>query len=77
MTEQGFDLGSDGWQRLIAARDVYTRTVSVHYDEVLYQLAQRAQTDGCLGKADIGALVLSEHWCCGSVCAPTPAGPAP
>ncbi|MET9993536.1 hypothetical protein ABZ061_28705 [Streptomyces mutabilis] len=58
MTEQSFDLGSDGWQRLITARETYARTVSVHYDEVLDQIAQRAQADGCLGKAGIGALVL-------------------
>ncbi|MGW3683347.1 hypothetical protein [Streptomyces prasinus] len=58
MAGEGAVVGSDGWQRLIAARDAYTHTVSPHYDEVLHHVARRAQAEGSLGKADIGALLL-------------------
>ncbi|MER6851282.1 hypothetical protein AB0A81_30560 [Streptomyces flaveolus] len=51
-------IGSESWQRLIAARDAYTHAVSPHFDEVLHQVAHRARTEGSLGKADIGALLL-------------------
>ncbi|WP_253191303.1 hypothetical protein [Streptomyces sp. M1013] len=58
MTDQTGETGSDGWQRLIAAREMYTRSAGVHYDEVLDQVAQRAHSEGSIGKADIGALLL-------------------
>jgi hypothetical protein len=58
VTVQTGEIGSDGWQRLIAAREAYTWSAGVHYDEVLDQVAQRAQSDGSIGKADIGALLL-------------------
>ncbi|WP_308401127.1 hypothetical protein [Streptomyces sp. AC512_CC834] len=58
MTDQTGTIGSNGWQQLIAAREVYTRSAGVHYDEVLDHVAQRAQSEGSLGKADIGALLL-------------------
>ncbi|WP_055691547.1 hypothetical protein [Streptomyces prasinus] len=34
------------------------QAVSPHYDEVLHHVAHRAQAEGSLGKADIGALLL-------------------
>ncbi|MFE9976601.1 hypothetical protein ACFYRD_39380 [Streptomyces hirsutus] len=58
MPDQGAVVSSDGWQRLIAARTAYTQAVSAHYDEVLHHVAHRAQAEGSLGKADIGALLL-------------------
>ncbi|WP_234332273.1 hypothetical protein [Streptomyces sp. NRRL F-5650] len=58
MTDQTGEISNDGWQRLIAAREVYTRLAGGHYDEVLNQVAQRAQSEGSIGKADIGALLL-------------------
>ncbi|MFF0695135.1 hypothetical protein ACFYU4_21235 [Streptomyces tendae] len=70
MTEQTGQIGSDGWQRLIAACEMYTRSTGVHYDEVLDQVAQRAQSEGSIGKADIGALLLF------NACVSTPPGPA-
>ncbi|MFL9658771.1 hypothetical protein ACJ7VE_34250 [Streptomyces sp. PB17] len=58
MTDQTGTIGSDGWQRLIAARAAYHRTAGAHYDEVLDQVAERAQKEGSIGKAGIGALLL-------------------
>ncbi len=58
MTYQTGETGNDGWQRLIAAREMYTQSAGVHYDEVLDQVAQRAHSEGSIGKADIGALLL-------------------
>ncbi|WP_309030228.1 hypothetical protein [Streptomyces alfalfae] len=58
MTHQIDGIGSDDWQRLIAAREAYTQSAGVHYDEVLDQVAQRAQSEGSIGKAGIGALLL-------------------
>ncbi|MGJ3558078.1 hypothetical protein ACR6C2_00585 [Streptomyces sp. INA 01156] len=58
MTDQGAVVSSDGWQRLITARTAYTQAVSAHYDELLHHVAHRAQAEGSLGKADIGALLL-------------------
>ncbi|MFJ3043173.1 hypothetical protein ACGH52_00700 [Streptomyces sp. BBFR25] len=58
MTYQTGETGNDGWQRLIAAREMYTQSAGVHYDEVLDQVAQRAHSEGSISKADIGALLL-------------------
>ncbi|MGW3240715.1 hypothetical protein [Streptomyces olivaceus] len=58
MTDQTGEIGSDDWQRLITAREMYTRSAGIHYDEVLDQVAQRARSEGSIGKADIGALLL-------------------
>ncbi|MER5995694.1 hypothetical protein [Streptomyces viridosporus] len=57
MAGEGAGVGSDGRQRLIAARDTYTHTVSPHHDEVLQHVAHRARREGSPGKADIGALL--------------------
>lgn len=38
MADQTGTIGSDGWQRLIAARAAYHRTAGAHYDEVLDQV---------------------------------------
>ncbi|MGW8955767.1 hypothetical protein [Streptomyces sp. NPDC055709] len=46
------------WDKLAAARTAYLAAVSPHYDEVLWDVAQRAENTGSLGKADIGALVV-------------------
>ncbi|MFF3691616.1 hypothetical protein [Streptomyces sp. NPDC002187] len=46
------------WDELSAARTDYLAAVSPHYDEVLQEVAQRAEDTGSLGKADIGALVV-------------------
>ncbi|MFJ3019546.1 hypothetical protein ACIPH4_01105 [Streptomyces tendae] len=37
---------------------MYTRSAGIHADEVLDQVAQRARSEGSIGKADIGALLL-------------------
>ncbi|MGV9969146.1 hypothetical protein ACWDU3_35170 [Streptomyces olivaceus] len=58
MTDQTGEIGSDDWQRLITAREMYTRSAGIHYDEVLDQVAQRARSEGSIGKTDIGALLL-------------------
>ncbi|MFD8542051.1 hypothetical protein [Streptomyces rubrogriseus] len=58
MADQTGTIGSDGWQRLIAARAAYHRTAGAHYDEVLDQVAERAVSEGSVGKAGIGALLL-------------------
>lgn len=50
-------LGDERWQMLADARASYDRTVSTHYDEVLQEVAERAQGTGSLGKADVGALL--------------------
>ncbi|MFD9217784.1 hypothetical protein ACFVY9_32735 [Streptomyces sp. NPDC059544] len=46
------------WDKLSAARTAYLAAVSPHYDEVLWDVAQRAENTGSLGKADLGALVV-------------------
>lgn len=46
------------WNVLAAARASYLSEVSPHYDEVLWEVADRVEQAGCLGKADIGALVV-------------------
>ncbi|MFD5460114.1 hypothetical protein [Streptomyces olivaceus] len=61
MTDQTGEIGSDDWQRLITAREMYARPAGIHYDEALDQVAQRAQSEGSIGKADIGALLLFKH----------------
>ncbi len=58
MTDRTGDICSDDWQRLITAREMYARSSGIHYDETLHQVAQRAQSEGSIGKADIGALLL-------------------
>ncbi|MFE0204032.1 hypothetical protein [Streptomyces sp. NPDC058985] len=58
MTDRTGDICSDDWQRLITAREMYARSSGIHYDEILHQVAQRAQSEGSIGKADIGALLL-------------------
>jgi len=42
----------------MAAREEYRAAVPATYDEVLVEVAQRAEKSGSLGKADIGALVV-------------------
>ncbi|MFF9220771.1 hypothetical protein [Streptomyces viridosporus] len=56
MAGEGAGVGSDGRQRLLAARNAYTRTASPHHDEVPPHVAHRARREGGLGTADIGAL---------------------
>ena len=46
------------WDVLIPARADYLAGVSPHYDEVLYEVAQRTEQAGSLGKTDIAALVV-------------------
>ncbi|MEU5184836.1 hypothetical protein AB0G49_32845 [Streptomyces longwoodensis] len=58
MTDQPLALAHEQWQRLAAARQAYTDTVSPHYDEALQEVTQRACTSGSIGKADIGALLM-------------------
>ncbi|MGV4891422.1 hypothetical protein ACSR0Z_33540 [Streptomyces viridosporus] len=57
MAGEGAGVGGDGRQRLLAARDACTRTVSPHHDEVPHHVARRARGEGSLGKADLGALL--------------------
>lgn len=45
------------WPSLISARASFRAAVSPAYDEVLWEVAQRAEDTGSLGKVDIGALV--------------------
>ncbi|MFB7189377.1 hypothetical protein ACFCZT_29570 [Streptomyces sp. NPDC056230] len=46
------------WDVLAAAQASYLSEVSPHYDEVFWEVAGRVEAEGCLGKADIGALVV-------------------
>ncbi|MGV4891587.1 hypothetical protein ACSR0Z_34395 [Streptomyces viridosporus] len=57
MAAEGAGVGGDGRQRLLAARDAYTHTVSPHHHEVLHHVAHRARREGSPGTADIGALL--------------------
>ncbi|WEV23753.1 hypothetical protein OYE22_33380 [Streptomyces sp. 71268] len=58
MTDNPLALTLEQWQRLAAARQVYTDTVSPYYDETLQEVTRRACTSGSIGKADIGALLM-------------------
>ncbi|MER7694339.1 hypothetical protein [Streptomyces sp. NPDC097610] len=58
MTGIPFTLAPEQWQRLAAARQAYTDTVSPHYDETLQHVVQRTRDSGDIGKADIGALLM-------------------
>ncbi|MFI1760288.1 hypothetical protein [Streptomyces sp. NPDC020571] len=58
MTDQPLALAADQWQRIAAARQAYTDTVSPYYDETLQEVTRRACTSGSIGKADIGALLM-------------------
>ncbi|MFJ4967142.1 hypothetical protein ACIP6P_32705 [Streptomyces sp. NPDC088729] len=46
------------WPVLVSAGESYRASTSLAYDEVLAEIAQRAERSGSLGKSDIGALVL-------------------
>ncbi|MFE3687595.1 hypothetical protein ACFXPM_30800 [Streptomyces sp. NPDC059095] len=46
------------WDVLVPARAEYLSTISPHYDEVFWDVAQRIERSGCLGKTDIAALVV-------------------
>ncbi|MGW9436141.1 hypothetical protein [Streptomyces sp. NPDC055607] len=46
------------WDVLISARATYLASVSPHYDEVFWDVAQRVERAGSLGKTDIAALVV-------------------
>ncbi|MCI4145777.1 MULTISPECIES: hypothetical protein [unclassified Streptomyces] len=58
MTDSSFSLAPEHWERLAAARQAYTDTVSPYYDETLQEVTRRAYTSGSIGKADIGALLM-------------------
>ncbi|MFJ4343289.1 hypothetical protein [Streptomyces sp. NPDC088915] len=58
MTDQPLALAPEQWQRLAAARQAYTDTVSPYYDETLHEVTQRARVSGSIDKADIGALLM-------------------
>ncbi|MDX3524860.1 hypothetical protein [Streptomyces scabiei] len=58
MTDNPLALTPEQWQRLAAARQAYTDTVSPYYDETLQEVTRRACTSGSIGKADIGALLM-------------------
>ncbi|MFH8365137.1 hypothetical protein ACH4FV_36930 [Streptomyces anulatus] len=58
MTDQPLAVVPDRWQRLAAAHQAYTETVSPYYDETLQEVTRRACTSGSIGKADIGALLM-------------------
>ncbi|MEV5009402.1 hypothetical protein [Streptomyces sp. NPDC055692] len=58
-TDENFTTPYDrAWDILIPARASYLANVSPHYDEVLHEVAQRAEHTGSLGKTDIAALVV-------------------
>ncbi|MER7943611.1 MULTISPECIES: hypothetical protein [unclassified Streptomyces] len=46
------------WDVLLPARAAYLASVSPHYDEVFWDVAQRVERAGSLGKTDIAALVV-------------------
>ncbi|MFD5556060.1 hypothetical protein ACFWIA_19750 [Streptomyces sp. NPDC127068] len=46
------------WDMLIPAHTEYLSAISPHYDEVFWDVAQRVERAGCLGKTDIAALVV-------------------
>lgn len=58
MTGIPIALVPEQWQRLAAARQTYTNTVSPYYDETLQHVIQRACVTGDIGKAGIGALLI-------------------
>ncbi|MEU6950224.1 hypothetical protein ABZ957_34180 [Streptomyces sp. NPDC046316] len=58
MTDQPLALAPEQWQRLAAAHQAYTDTVSPYYDETLQEVTRRACASGSIGKADIGALLM-------------------
>ncbi|MEV6250662.1 hypothetical protein AB0M38_31480 [Streptomyces sp. NPDC051742] len=46
------------WDVLVPARAAYLEAVSPHYDEIFWDVAQRVERAGSLGKTDIAALVV-------------------
>ncbi|MFB7345537.1 hypothetical protein ACFCZ6_36410 [Streptomyces hydrogenans] len=46
------------WSLLVRAREHYRAATSPNYDEVLWEISQRAEVSGSLGKVDIGALLV-------------------
>ncbi|MFD8430637.1 hypothetical protein ACFV1R_23900 [Streptomyces coelicoflavus] len=58
MTDQPRALAPEQWQRLAAAHQAYTDTVSPYYDETRQEVTRRACTSGSIGKADIEALLM-------------------
>ncbi|MBC2904313.1 hypothetical protein [Streptomyces cupreus] len=46
------------WNVLIPTRSRYLAAVSTHYDEVLHEVAERAERVGSVGKMDIAALLV-------------------
>ncbi len=46
---------------LVPARASYLADISPDYDEVLYEVAQRTEHAGGLGKTDIAALVVRKR----------------
>ncbi|MGW2768755.1 hypothetical protein [Streptomyces sp. NPDC001275] len=58
MTGDPFTLAPEQWQRLAAAHQAYTDTISPHYDETLHHVTRRVYASGSIDKADIGALLM-------------------
>ncbi len=52
------DREKSAWDVLVPARTAYMASVSPHYDEVFWDVAQRVKSAGSLGKTDIAALVV-------------------
>ncbi|WP_405417550.1 hypothetical protein [Streptomyces microflavus] len=57
-TKESAALCDRAWNVLIPARADYLAAVSPHYDEVFYDIAQRTEHAGSLGKTDIAALTV-------------------
>ncbi|MFJ3128037.1 hypothetical protein ACIPJO_34700 [Streptomyces sp. NPDC086993] len=58
MDDEGSVLFSQVWNVLVPARAAYLDSVSPHYDEIFWEVAQRVERTGSLGKAEIAALVV-------------------
>ncbi|MFE5618287.1 hypothetical protein [Streptomyces sp. NPDC056524] len=58
MNEESASSCHPAWGVLVPARAAYLEAVAPHYDEVFWDVAQRVERLGSLGKTDIAALVV-------------------
>ncbi|MFD8210638.1 hypothetical protein ACFV2S_30070 [Streptomyces sp. NPDC059695] len=56
--EEATSVCHPAWDVLIPAQTEYLSAISPHYDEAFWDVAQRVERAGCLGKTDIAALVV-------------------
>lgn len=56
--ESGYTLSSQSWEHLLNSHTGYLKETSPSYDEVLLEVAERIDSSGSIGKADIGSLLF-------------------